>query len=254
MRTWSGGEWTLGALKVKGGKKKLQKSEEIIGLADRIRIWTEANGRRIAGAVAAALVILLSAWGVRAYFDSKEASARQEYGRILEKIQGNVIAGPEKWKEILPELEGFAGRRKGAKAAQIAQIDLMQAYFETSRYEDALKTGQEALKSLSSGDRLAPFVRYQLALVYQKLGKPDEAGAQLELIKKGPYSVLGRELHWHLARLYTDRQEYAKAVEQYETALKVSASYPGDALLEAELASARTKAGSAGVEVSKQGS
>jgi predicted negative regulator of RcsB-dependent stress response len=244
----------LGALKAKGSKKKLQKSEEIIGLADRIRIWTEANAHRIAGAVAAVLVILLSAWGVRAYFDSKEASARQEYGRISEKIQGNEVADPEKWKEILPELESFTGRRKGTKAAQMAQIDLMQAYLETSRYEDALKTGQEALKSLSSGDRSAPFVRYQLALVYQKLGKPDEAGAQLELIKKSPYAALGRELHWRLARLYADRQEYAKAVEQYETALKVSASYPSNALLEAELASARTKAGPAGVEVSKQGS
>ena len=52
---------------------------------------------------------------------------------------------------------------------------------------------------------------------------------------------LERETHWRLARLYAAKKEYAKALEEYDTALKAPSGYPDAGLIQQEQAVARLK-------------
>ena len=233
----------MGAIKAKGDKK-LRKTVEIEGPYDRVHKWMEAHARWALGAVFLCLAALLASWGVESYSGARETQARNAYAKIVDALSGPTAPTPDKWKELIPELENFTKEYSGAEIGRLALLDLMEAYFQANRYDDAVKAGMEALQKLPAEGTIAPLVRYQLAIVKEKTGDPDAALALWAPVQAGRFAALERELRWHFGMSYESRQEYGKAVEQYEKALKLEGAYPESALLDAELASAKIKTGS----------
>jgi predicted negative regulator of RcsB-dependent stress response len=234
----------LGTKKIKGTKKKFGKTEEILTIWERFKAWLEENPYMIAGAVIAVVLACAVVWGLESYGKAKEKSADSAYARIFSKWPVQENPTPKEWEALVPELETFVEKHRGTTAGMNAQLDLCQVYDELKKPEETLKWCEKVTKNSSAGPSLKSLARYQLALSLEAQGKSDEAIRQWDALKNNEPEWLGREANWHLARLYSQKKDYSKAVAEYEQALKASGSYPSSALLQEELAAAKLKAGS----------
>jgi len=233
----------LATANLKVVRKNPEKIEEIRSLSQRAKGWAEAHPVPVVGTVVGIFVVLALAWGINSYMHGKDARANADYAKVFRQWSAEKASDPQEWEKLIPELEKFIKEHEGGIPARNAQVDLAQAYFQTKRYEDALKLDNKVLAELPAGNDLRILTRYQLASTYQALGKADEAMAQWTTLKQEPISGMVREVNWHLARLYFAKGDFAKAVEQYEEALKTEGMYPGAPILQEEMATAKLKAG-----------
>ncbi len=246
----------MGRLKTKGRamEKAGRGKSKFPPAAERLRTWGEAHQNWILGVILAALIVVGGFWGFKAHKASMESRADVAYAAEVLKWPAGDNAEPEKFMELIPGLEAFVRQYDGTRAAVLARLDMAQACFRAGRYEDAAKAGKDALKELSSNDDMKAMAYYQLVLACQALGKPDEAMAQWDIVKNGALSGMEREIRWRQGMFYASRQEYPKAVEQFDLAAKARGSYPSDALIDAELSGAKAKNAGAAADSSKKGS
>jgi len=140
-----------------------------------VKIWAEKNYSRLVIVGAAILFASISAWGMSTYQAYNENSARAAYAPLASKLAAEVKMAPEEWQKLLPELQKFISAHRGTQSALVAKIELAKAYFETKRYDEAIKTAAEALNAVPPGHGLKPLIQYQLAFAYEAAGKPDQA-------------------------------------------------------------------------------
>ncbi|MCE5333699.1 MAG: tetratricopeptide repeat protein, partial [Desulfobacteraceae bacterium] len=152
----------------------------------------------------------------------------------------------EEWEKLVPDLRKFIDEHKGTNAATNAQVDLARALFETKRYDESIKAGNEAVGAVASGSRLAPLIRYQLAFSYAAAGKMDEAASQWTILKGSGIREYEREADWNLGKIHAQKKEFAKAEEMLQLALKASGDFPQPALIEREIARVKSEAGTQG--------
>jgi predicted negative regulator of RcsB-dependent stress response len=243
---WKSWRKDLGVKKIKGAKKSVFKTGEILSLGQRTKAWVEDNQLYFAAVVVAVVLISAMIWGFRAYGAAKERQAQADYARLFGEWPAEDHVDSKQWDKLIPEIAAFIKGHQGTVAALNAELDLCQAYLQAKRYEDVVKQCDQVLQDGSATQDLKSLVRYQIALSYQAMGKTDEAIKQWNVLKTEGHAWLAREADWRLARLYVQKNEYSKAVEQYEEALKSSGDYPPTVVLEEELASAKAKVGSAG--------
>lgn len=232
----------MSAKKIKGSKKLFETTEEILSFSERATDFARENPYWIIGSVGAILLILGIIWGVNSYNQAKEGRARADYAQVIETWPASDSSNFQEWDKLVAQLQDFTKKHQGTQPALNAQLDLAQAYFWMKRYDESLKVADQLLKETSPGDSLRPLVRYHLALTYEEADRIDESIAQWEALAKEGVEGLDREISWHLARLYSGKKEYSKAVEQYEKALKATSSYPATPMIEEELAMAKLKA------------
>jgi len=231
----------LSAKKIKGSKKRFETTEEIVGLSQRATDYARENPYMIIAAVAGIFLLLGIIWGVSSYRQANERRARAEYSKIMQGWPANDFAGHKDWDKLVPKLQDFIKQHQGTQPALNAQLDLAQAYFWMKRYDDSAKVANTLLNETSAENPLRPLVRYHLALTYEEMNKIDDAITQWKDLAKAGVKGLERETSWHLARLYADKKEYTKAVEQYENALKSNGGYPSTQQIQQELEMAKLK-------------
>ncbi len=210
---------------------------------ERAKAWAEKNYMVIILVAAAVLLPVIASLGMSAYASRNEAKAMADYSAIAPKLPSGEKSTPEEWQKILPELEKFVSEHKGTQAAVIAQAGLAKAYYETRRYDDAIKTAADALKTAQPGGGLRPLIEYQIAYAYEAAGKRDDALKEWTSIKESGAPGMEREADWRIAGIYAAAKDYSKAAEMYSKALEAPGSYPPQALLEQELARARDQSG-----------
>lgn len=232
----------MSAKKIKGSKKLFEPTEEILTFSQRATDFAKEKPYWIIGGVAAILLVLGIVWGANSYSEAKEKKARADYAQVIAAWPASDLANFQEWDKLVAQLQDYTKRHQGTQPALNAQLDLAQAYFWMKRYDESLKVADRLLKETAPGDSLRPLVRYHLALTYEEAGRIDEAIAQWETLAKEGVEGLDREINWHLARLYSGRKEYSKAVEHYEKALKTTSGYPVAPMIEEELALAKLKA------------
>jgi len=239
----------LGAKKIKVSKKEIQrakKAEELAAIPMLSREWIEQHLNKILAGLGALLLILAVVWGFNAYGASKERSARLEYAKVLQYWPADDNASSQAWPQVIAGLESYLKEHSGEAPAENAQLDLARAYFQTKQYENALKYAQKALDQRPRSQTLKLLAHYQLAFIYEELGKTDEALAQWNTLKGTEAAQLSREAYWNSARLYAKQGNSAKALENYELALKTPGSYPNSTLVQTELASLKLKMNDSG--------
>jgi predicted negative regulator of RcsB-dependent stress response len=191
--------------------------------------------------VVALLLLLGVFWGFNAYGSSKDRRARSDYAKVLQKWPGEQNADRQAWQAVITELETYLNEHPGTAPEKDAQLDLARAYFQAGQYENALKCNQKVFNQLPRDQTLKFLAQYQMAFIYEALGKTDEALSQWNGLKGSKASQLDKEADWNIARLYAKKGEYSRAIEQYETALKDPGSYPSAPLIQNELASLKLK-------------
>lgn len=234
----------MGAKKIKPVKPVSSKPSIVIEetYVEQLRIWAEKHMVMIVGISAAVLLMILSIWGVRAYANYKENSARDAYTAVASQIPGEK-ATTEEWDKLISDLQKFVSEHGGTQPGLLARIELSRAYFETKRYDEAVKAASEALKSAPSDHVLHPLVQYQLAYAYDAAGKPEEAAKVWEKLRELKTGGIEREADWNLGRIYAANKEYEKAAEAFQKAAQAPGSYPSPALIDQELARSKQQAG-----------
>jgi predicted negative regulator of RcsB-dependent stress response len=227
----------LGAKKVKPIKKVQKKVVLPPDTAfERVKKWAEKNSTTAIVGGAVIVVALLSVYGFSAYTHSKQARARSEYGVLASRLPAEGKGTAEDWGKIIPDLQKFIAGHNGTAPALDARVDLAKAFFEAKRYEDAVKTGQEALSLAPAGYGLRPLILYQLGYAYEAAGKPDEAASQWNSIRQLGVRDLEREADWNLGKISEGKSDFAKAVEMYRLALQAPGDYPPASLVDQKIA------------------
>ncbi len=226
--------------KIKGVKKGTDKLPDPLSFSERWNEWIEKNFKFLIGGVVVLLAASAILWGFNVYRDKRENSARSDYAALFEKWPSDT-ADPKEWEASIPELEKFIRDHDGTMAALNAKTDLARVYLTLQRYQDAVVWSSKVIEEVPSKHPLKPIARDQLAIAYEASGKTDEALGQWKALKEEGFSGYNRVICWNMARLYAKKQDYAKAVEQYELALKAVGNYPSVALLENELSGVKTQ-------------
>lgn len=234
----------MGAKRIRPSAKKPLKTAVIQDtFPDRAKAWAEKNSMVLILVAAAILLPIIFSLGMSAYTARNEANARADYSAIAPKLPSGEKSTPEEWQKVIPDLEKFVSQHKGTQMAVIAQAGLAKAYYETKRYDDAIKTALDALKAAQPGPGLRPLIQYQLAYAYEAAGKRDDALKEWTSLKEAGAPGMEREADWRIAGIYAAGKDYSKAAEMYTKAIEASGSYPPQALLEQELSRAREQAG-----------
>ena len=231
----------MSARKIKGSKSSFYGTEEILTFSERIADLAREKQNWIIGAAAVVMLALAIVWGVNTYSQSKERQAREEYAVVIAQWPTGDLAGFKGWEKLTGDLQKIIGDYRGTQTSLNAQLDLARAYFWMKRYEDSLHTANQLLQQASSRSALRPLADYHLALAYEESGQLDRAISQWNALARQGVDGLEREVNWHLARLYSNKGEYAKAVEYYEKALKTTSGYPDSPLIQEQLAMAKSK-------------
>jgi predicted negative regulator of RcsB-dependent stress response len=235
----------LGAKKIRAIKPVVKKSAPLPPETqiERLKEWADKNYALIVGALALVVCIMLAAWGIGAYEGSKQTRAQADYSALAAKFPVETKGTQAEWEKLVPDLQKFISDHKGTHAAVNAQIELAKAFFETKKYEDSIKEASEAMKSIPSGDGLKPLINYQLAYAYEASGKLDQAADAWTELKNSGLMGIEREADYNLGRIYAEKKDFSKAAEMYQTASQVPGDYPSPALVDQELARARSESG-----------
>lgn len=240
--------------RIKVAKKSANLKEQIPNLLERYKLWLDENPYPVLATLVVIVVLAAGYWGFNTYRGSRETSARAGYVQALKNWPGDEAASDSKAMETTAsELEKYVSEHSGTRSAFNARLDLARAYFQLHRFDDALKQGKTVLDKVDSGSDLKALARYQVALTYQAMGKADEALGQWKALKGGEMPGLDREIDWYMAKIYAGKDESAKAVEQYESAIKDEGFYPSTAQLQDELSAIKLKTASATQPAEKTG-
>lgn len=238
----------MGVKKIKGSKQKFETTEEVLTFSERANEFIKQNPYWIAGIAGSVVLLLAIAWGVNAYWQANERRAAAAYAMVLDKWPSADAASAESWTAMVQPLQDFIKQNRGAKPALNAQLDLAQVYYQLQRYDQSIAAVSQLLEELAVNSPLLPLAQYHLALSYEAAGKIDNAISQWRALASSKIEGLEREIHWRLARIYAAKKDYAKALEEYEIALKAPSGYPDAGLIQQEQAVAKLKVGPASQE------
>ncbi len=212
----------------------------MVGIFEGVRNFLDRNRAWTYGSLAVLVVALAGFWLFASHARSKERRAGERYAGISAQFPDDENADVGRWEGVIPEIEKFIAEHGGTRARVNAQMDLAKACFLLKRYDRALNAATAAIEEAGPKSPLFDLARYQLALIYQEMGKADEALAQWTLLNKDSLQGIGREIEWHLAKIYEGKGDYPKAMEQLEKALNAPGPYPSAPLLSEELAALRS--------------
>jgi cellulose synthase operon protein C len=128
---------------------------------------------------------------VRAFDEAIEATRDAQMLRRIRTQRAGLLAGSPRAGEVVGDLEESVAELVAAgedDAAAQARHTLAMAYLNVGRPLDSAETGEEALAWFTSRppedeqDQHVLAMRHLLAAAYTRLGEPDQAIAQLELI------------------------------------------------------------------------
>jgi predicted negative regulator of RcsB-dependent stress response len=239
MNPWK--ESALGAKKIKPVKKLQKKAVLPPDTAfERAKKWIAKNSAIAFGVSAAILLVVAAVWGYSAYAHSKQVRARSGYGALLARLPVEGKGTSADWEKLLPDLQKFISGNSDTAPALDARVELAKAYFEVQRYEDAIKTGREALGLAPQGYGLRPLILYQLGYACEAAGKLDEAANQWTGLKQLGVRDLEREADWNLGRIAEMRKDSAKALEMYQLASRAPGDYPSVSMVDQKIVGMKT--------------
>jgi len=230
-------ESALGAKKIKPVKKSQKK---LVLTPDttfaKARKWADKNYTIVFGACTAILFTVIAVWAYSAHDRSKQVQAQSDYGTLVSRLPAEGRGSAADWEKLIPDLKTFISEHEGTAPALDARIELAKAFFETRRYGDAIKTGEEALNLAPAGYGLRPLILYQLGYAYESAGKPDEAVGEWTSLKELGVQDLEREADWNLGRISESKKDFSRAAEMYQLASKAPGDYPPAALIDQQIA------------------
>jgi predicted negative regulator of RcsB-dependent stress response len=244
----------VGAKKIKAVRKPVYKKPVVPQETplERLKNWGDEHSSLIVKVGSAVLILFLAIWGFSGYEKSKQTQAQSDYATLASKFPAEGTGSQADWEKLIPDLQKFISEHKGTGPAVNAQLELATAFFEAKHYDDAIKTASDALAAAPKGHSLRPLLYYQLAYAYRSAGKPDQAAQAWTDLKNTGLVDFEREADWNLGTIYMEKKDFAKAMEMFQLASKAPGAYPPTALIEQQLANAKSEAGTPDKQANKK--
>jgi predicted negative regulator of RcsB-dependent stress response len=156
--------------------------------------------------VIAALVAALGYGGWRFYIDRQTDQAAGEFDRAMKAYQGRIGTAPDPAEPSEPVYANDAARAQDASVKFAAVADKFPStnpgklarYYSALCLEDLERHNQalEELKRISgsSDKELAGMAQYQMAVIYARTGKPEEAVKIFRALAEKPTVLVPRPL------------------------------------------------------------
>ena len=178
-------------------RKQLRRPDEFQVVAGRAMGWVAAHQRLVLGVASAVLVVVLIAWGVSAWRDSRESKASAELAEALELLSrpvagdGQAQAGEqtfpskeEREKAVVSALEKVRSDHGSTAAGQTALAELGFHKLKSGDAAAAQKDLGEFLARARKDHPLRPFAQEALGYAFEAQGKLDEARAAFEKLRE----------------------------------------------------------------------
>ena len=178
-------------------RKQLRRPDEFQVVAGRAMGWVAAHQRLVLGVASAVLVVVLIAWGVSAWRDSRESKASAELAEALELLSrpvagdGQAQAGEqtfpskeEREKAVVSALEKVRSDHGSTAAGQTALAELGFHKLKSGDAAAAQKDLGEFLARARKDHPLRPFAQEALGYAFEAQGKLDEARGAFERLRE----------------------------------------------------------------------
>jgi predicted negative regulator of RcsB-dependent stress response len=190
-------------------KELLKKPDEFITLSTRTLNWAKDNYKIVI--LIGSAVILLAAlyFGYSAYRNRQERLSQEKYFTAL---------GNQDQEKKLKQLEEIIKDYSGTQASQSARVTAGNLYYDKKDYDQAIASYQSALKYGKFPPAFRTMIRENLAYAFEEKGDLAQAAKTLSTItQEGTF--LKEDSLMNLARVYQKmgKKEEAKAI--YRTIL-----------------------------------
>jgi hypothetical protein len=178
-------------------RKQLRRPDEFQVVAGRAMGWVAAHQRLVLGVASAVVVVVLIAWGVSAWRDSRESKASAELAEALELLSrpvagdGQAQAGEqtfpskeEREKAVVSALEKVRSDHGSTAAGQTALAELGFHKLKSGDAAAAQKDLGEFLARARKDHPLRPFAQEALGYALEAQGKLDEARGAFERLRE----------------------------------------------------------------------
>ena len=163
--------------------------------------WWKANGSQFVVTLAAALILVGGTFAFKQYRTARIAAANKELVKA----------------SSLEDLESVVVKYGSTKAGNAARLRLAKAYFDASRYEDALNT-YDACLSKGAPKGFAEIARLGRAHALEGLSRLDDALAAYQAFNTDASGhFLQPQAQMGIARIYTLQGKKAEAKKLVET-------------------------------------
>jgi tetratricopeptide (TPR) repeat protein len=218
-------------------RKQLKRPDEFQVVAGKAMEWIVAHQAKVIGGVGAVLAVVLAAWGLSTWHESREAKAGAALAEALE-LQSRPIAGEgpaqpgqetfpskdEREKAVLVALEKVRGEHSGTPAALTALAELGFARLKSGDPAGAQKDLEEFLAKALKDHPLRAFAQESLGYSLEAQKKLDDARAAFEKLRE---LDLPARADYQAARLSLEqgkpdaREQLSKVVHDYEKETEV---------------------------------
>lgn len=175
------------------------------------------------------LAILVGATGFGLWKQSQKSAALETSVKVFEFQSGiweDVKTGKTDVSQLVKAFEGLDSKVQTAPVMVPVALEIGKFLYEKGNFAEA-----DAILSKVSGKLDHPvssfFVSTQRAVVLEKLGKTDEAIAELEALAKSKEVLMQARLSVELGRLYLAKGEKGKAQTQFDYVIQ---TFPNDEL------------------------
>ena len=161
--------------------------------------------------------------------------ARDDLNKAI-AVNGQVASYHEKLGTVFIELENWAGAKESLSKALELDASLCKGYYKLAQVLEKLDDPQNALRRYTDALQKCPgFLEGYSALgrLYADLGFTEQAtqvlqgGLQVaEMSKAGGGTEEQANLHHFLGTVYQQRQEYDKAIAEFEKAVQIVPGMP----------------------------
>jgi len=213
------------------------KRDDLATLLDRAMLYAGGNVRTVGLSAAGLVVVVMAAFGVRAWMAGRDQEASLLVGQMIQTFHAPVTASLQDLQEnpagaatftslqerdtkVLELADRILSHNPSAGSAPKALYYKGLALANLKRYDEAAGAMDLLLRTYSR-DFLAPMVRYELARVHEAQGKPGEALVQYQAIAEDSASLFPKEEGLlGIARCQEAMGQRAEALKTYQRILK----------------------------------
>lgn len=131
---------------------------------------------------AAAVIIFIAIVGLLVYSYSSQKKAKEleheAYNIYYNNSQAQAVNKEDQYKKALDIFK----KAYDTKKSPVSLFYIASCYYETGKYDDALKTLKDFVQRYSSDDKYAPLAYQKTAIIYIKKGDVNEAKKTLDAL------------------------------------------------------------------------
>jgi len=230
--------------------KHTVKENELDNLIQNVKDFVAKDPKKVLIPAGIVIVLLAGGLGFTKYYQSQSQKASWGFMEA-QALYSQALSTPDKSTQLIQlskcqeSFKKIAADYGMSKEGKTARVYLGDCYYQSGKYDDAIKTYRDAI---SSGAPKLPAAWAQMSIGYAYVNKSDYKTALAEFQKvttNYPESFLVPMAKLQMGNCYEKLNDNAKARETYESIIKTYADTSWQKEAEARLSAVATASGNA---------